>query len=147
MTHVTFMKHFKGALSIKVWEPLLYSLTPWLQSPKVHHRTYKTSPPTPILNQLDRNCIHPAFPKSQCDPFLSSTPRSSDWYHSFGISNQNLVHFPLLSHACHMSRPLYSHRFDLPNNIWEGVKNKKLLIVLLNPFPCYIFPLSSKYCL
>jgi hypothetical protein len=29
-------------------------------------------------------------------------PQFSKWLLSFGLSHQNLVHFPVLSHACHM---------------------------------------------
>jgi hypothetical protein len=32
-------------------------------------------------------------------------PWSSKWSLSFWLSHQNLVHIPLLSHACYMSRP------------------------------------------
>jgi hypothetical protein len=36
------------------------------------------------------------------EPILPSTRRSSDCSLSSGLSHQNLVHFSLLSHACHM---------------------------------------------
>jgi hypothetical protein len=51
------------------------------------------------------------------DPILPSTPRSSVWSLSFGLSHQNLVQLSLLSHACHMSRPPHSPWFDLSNYI------------------------------
>jgi hypothetical protein len=35
------------------------------------------------------------------DPTLPSTPWSSEWYLSLGLSHQNLVHFSLFFHACH----------------------------------------------
>jgi hypothetical protein len=40
-----------------------------------------------------------------------------------------------------MSRPPHSPLFDLPNNIWGGVQNMKLLIVQLSAFSCYFIPL------
>jgi hypothetical protein len=40
-------------------------------------------------------------------------PRRSNWSLSVGLFHQNSVNFPLLSHTCHMSRPLHSPWFDL----------------------------------
>jgi hypothetical protein len=44
-------------------------------------------------------------------------PWSSTWSLSFWLSHQNLVHFPPLSHACHMSRP--------PHSLVLGIKRWK----------------------
>jgi hypothetical protein len=43
--------------------------------------------------------------KIQSGTILLSTPWSSEWSLSFGISHQYLVQFFILSHACHMSCP------------------------------------------
>jgi hypothetical protein len=48
------------------------------------------------------------LPKIHSDHIFPPTPWSSKWSLSFGLSHQNLVHFSLLSHACHMSRPPHS---------------------------------------
>jgi hypothetical protein len=42
-----------------------------------------------------------------------------------------------------MPRPPHSPWFDLPNNIWGGEQNMKLLIVQLPPFSRYLVPLRS----
>jgi hypothetical protein len=66
-------------------------ITPWRKSPKVHHRIHSSSPPVPILSQL--NPMPPAnLPKIHSDPILPFTPWSSEWSLSFGLSLQNLVH-------------------------------------------------------
>jgi hypothetical protein len=89
--------------------------TPWRYNLKVHHRTHIISPPpVPILRQLNQLHIPQTnLPKIHSDPVLPSTPRSPEWSLSFGISHQNLVHFTLLSYACHIPRLPHSH--PLPN--------------------------------
>jgi hypothetical protein len=62
-----------------------------------------------------------------------------------GLPHQNLVHFSLLPHACHMSRPLYSPLLDLPNDIWGWVQIMKLLIVQLSSFSRHLIPFWSRY--
>jgi hypothetical protein len=74
-------------------------------------------------------------------------PPSSKWSLSFGLSHQNLVHFPPLSHACHRPCPPHSPLFDLPNDIWWWVQIMKLLTVQLSPFSHCLIPLRSKYSL
>jgi hypothetical protein len=59
------------------------------------------------------------------------------WSFEWPLSHQNPVYFPLLFHACHMSRPPHSSWFDLPNNICGWVQIMKLLIVQLPLFSCY----------
>jgi hypothetical protein len=105
------------------------------QEPKIHHCTQNSPPPVPVLRQS--NPIHTPqanLPKIQSDPIFPPTPWSSQWSPSFGLSHQNLAHFSLLSHACHMSRPPHSPWLDLPNDIWGWVQIIKLLIVQLHPF-------------
>jgi hypothetical protein len=96
-----------------------------------------------MLSQLNPLHIPPAnLPKIHSDPFLPSTPRSSEWSFSFGLSHQNLVHFSVLSHACHMPRPPQCPWLDQPNDIWRWVQNMNLLIVKLPPFACKVFSLE-----
>jgi hypothetical protein len=67
------------------------------------------------------NPIHPppqdSLPKIHSDSILPPTPWSSERSLSLGPSHQPLVHFPLLSHACHMHRPPHSPWLYLPNDI------------------------------
>jgi hypothetical protein len=65
-------------------------------------------------------------------------------FFSFGLSHQNLVHIPLLSHACHMPRPPHSPWLDLPNNIWWWVQIMKFLNVQLPSFYRHLIPFTSK---
>jgi hypothetical protein len=118
--------------------------TPWRQNPKIHHRIHNSPRPVPILSQLDTLYTPPAnLSKIHSDPILPSTTWSFKWSLSLWLSHQNPVQFPLLSHACQMSRP--PHSFYLPNNIWGWVKNMKLLILQLPPFSCYFTPICSKH--
>jgi hypothetical protein len=107
---------------------LINYLTPWRKNPKVHHRTHNSPPPVPIPSQS--NPIHTPqanLPKIHSDPIFPPTPWSSQWPLSFRLSHQNLVHFSLLSHACHMPRPPHSAWLDLPNDIWGRVQIMKFL--------------------
>jgi len=47
--------------------------------------------------------------------------------------NQNTVCNSHLSHACYMSRPSHTPWFDSPNNIWQSVEVRKLLITQFSP--------------
>jgi hypothetical protein len=62
-----------------------------------------------------------------------------------GFPHHNPLHFTVLSHACHMSRPPHSPWFDLTNDIWVWVQNMKLLVVQLPTFSCYFITLWSKH--
>jgi hypothetical protein len=87
------------------------------------------------------------LPKIHSDPILPSTPWSSKWSLSFRLSHQNLLHFSLISLACHMPCPPHPPWLDPPNDIWEWVQTMKFLIVQLYPFSSHhpsfvkIFPL------
>jgi hypothetical protein len=54
--------------------------------------------------------------------------------------HQNPVHFTLLSHACHMSRPPHSPSFDLPNDIlgWVQALHCATYSVLPSPYPTLV---------
>jgi hypothetical protein len=84
------------------------------------------------------------LPKIHSDPILPSTPRSSGWSLSFGLSHQNLVHFPLPPMRATCSAHLIL--FDLICLIILGwLEIMTLLIVQLTPFFRHIIPLRSKY--
>jgi hypothetical protein len=53
------------------------------------------------------------------------TPRSSEW--------PLTCRFSLLSHAYHVSRPIYPHGVCHSNYIWEGVQIRKVLIMQSSP--------------
>jgi len=86
------------------WTP---ELTQRCQNPKkVHHRIHKSPPPVATLaSWIHSTTLQPVSLRSILNP---STPRSSEWSLSFGLSHQNLAHFSLLSHACYMPRPPHS---------------------------------------
>jgi hypothetical protein len=114
-------------------------LTPWRQNLEVHHRIHNSPPKVPSLRQVKPFHTLPAYlPKIHPNPILPSTPRSSEWSLSFGLSHQNPAQFSPLSHACHMPRPPHFPRFDLPNDMWWRVQIMKLPIVQLSP----LFPSS-----
>jgi hypothetical protein len=108
----TYGTAHRKCLKSLIWG--LTKLTPWRKSPKVHHRTHNSPPPVPVLRQS--NTIHTLqanLPKIHFDPIFPPTPWSSKWSLSFWLSHQNLVHFCLLSYACHMPRPPHSPWLDL----------------------------------
>jgi hypothetical protein len=53
----------------------------------------------------------PRPPSQYSYPILPSTRRSSEWFLSFRIPRQNLVHFSVPFHACHMPRPPHPLHF------------------------------------
>jgi hypothetical protein len=79
------------------------------------------------------------------DPIRSSMPQSSEWSIFFGLSHRNLVHFSLLSHACHMPQLPHFPWLDLPNDTKGWVQNMKLLTVQLPSFSCYFWKLLCVY--
>jgi hypothetical protein len=78
---------------------------------------------------------------------LPSTPRSSEWSLSFGISHQILLHFSVLFPARHMPRSPHSPWFDPPNDTCGWVQIMKPLLVQLSPFSSHFIPIWSKYLL
>jgi hypothetical protein len=61
-----------------------------------------------------------------------------------GFPTKTLYTFSLLSHVCHMSRPLHFPWFDVSNDIWGWVQIMKFLIVQLLRFSCYVILLQFK---
>jgi hypothetical protein len=111
--------------------PTRASLNPWRQYTQVPRLIYKSPPLVPNLSQLDPLYTPPAYlPKSHSEPILPSASWFSNWSLSFWLSYQNVVHFPLLSHACHMSRPPHFPWCDVLNTILGWVQNMKLFIAL-----------------
>jgi hypothetical protein len=95
----------------------------------------ESTPPPPQPISLTR--IH-------SDPMLPSTPRSSERSLSFGLSQQNHVHFSLLSDACHMPRPPHYPSFDLNTNYEAPHCAIFSILLLLHSSYVQIFP--SLYC-
>jgi hypothetical protein len=160
-TDGSFLQHW----ITDTWWGILYStpteLTPWsrvlldkprvrsaspeipriLRNPKAHHRVNKSSPPAPILSQM--NSIHipkPYFPKMHLNGILSSTPRSFQWSPPFRPPNQNFVCTSDLPHARHMPRPSHPPCFDHPNITGWRVQTMQLLIMQFSPTSCYFIP-------
>ena len=51
----------------------------------------------------------------------------------------------LLSHAYHVSRPIYRPGVCRPNYIWGGVQIRKVLIMQSSPVSCFFLRLRFKY--
>jgi hypothetical protein len=92
---------------------------------------YSQEPTTaPYPEPTESNLHHPAYlAMSHPDYIVTSMPRSSEWSLFHGLSHQNLAHFSVLSHMCHMPRPPHCPWFDLPNDICGQVQITELLIV------------------
>jgi hypothetical protein len=72
-------------------------------------------------------------------------PLSSAWSLPFRFPDQNFVCISHLFHACCMSHPSHTPRFDHPNNIWRSVQVMKLLIMKFSSVSYHFLPLRSKY--
>jgi hypothetical protein len=102
---------------------------------------YSQEPVTSPYPEPTGSTVHPlpaSVPNLRSILIPSSHLRlgSSKWSLSFGLSHQNLVHFSLLPHACHMHRPPHSPWFDLPNNgdeykLWSSLLCNFLHFLLL----------------
>jgi hypothetical protein len=99
---------------------------------------------------LKPNLPPPAsLPKIHSDLILSSTVKSSECSLSFDFPTET-IYTSLLSHACHMSHPPHSSRFDLTNDIWRWIQVMKLLIrinqlIFLMEMYCVFFCVGSKF--
>jgi len=103
-----------------------------LWNSKVHYRIYKSSPPVPILSQIN----------------LDNAPHPTSWESILILSSHPHLGFPcgLLPsgfptktlhapppHMCYMPHPSHSSQFDHQNNIWWGVQIIKLLNISFHP--------------
>ena len=105
-----------------------------LWNPKVHYRVYKSSPPVPILSQIN-SVLAPQFHflKIHLNIVLSSIPGSSKWSFSLRFPHHNPLYTSLLPSTCYMSRPSHSSRFNHANNIWWKVQIINFLIMWFSP--------------
>ena len=86
-----------------------------LWNQKVQYHLYKSSPPVPILSQIDP--VHtPTFHFLQIhlNIILLSKPGSSKWSLSLRFPHQNPICTFSLPHTCYMPCPSHSSRFDHP---------------------------------
>ena len=111
-----------------------------------HYRNHKCPPSVPILSDLIP--VHkptPHFLKIQLNIILPSMHGSPKWSLSLKFCHQNPVYaFPII-HTRYMARPSHSSRFFHLDNIGWGEQILQLLIMLLPPLPCYLFPTMPKY--
>jgi hypothetical protein len=97
---------------------------------KVHYRAHKNPPLDSILNQPNPvRFIDPCLLKEDLNVILSPTPRSSQWFPTFGSPNQNPVNTSPLPHACYMSCPPHPPSFNHPNNIRWRIQAVKFIIM------------------
>jgi hypothetical protein len=64
---------------------------------------------------------------------------------TYRFSYQNTVFISLLSHAYHVSRPIYPTGVCHPNYIWGGVQIREVLIMQSSPVFCFFLCLRFKY--
>jgi hypothetical protein len=64
---------------------------------------------------------------------LPSTPRSSKWYISIRVPNQNSVCTSPVSRWCYKPLPYYSSWFDRPTNIRRGTQIMKFRTAEISP--------------
>jgi len=85
------------------------------------------------------------FSKVRSNIILPSTPRSSEWSLSFGISDQNFVCISRLSRAYFIDRLSHPPRYCQLNNIFWSVQVMKLLVMQSPPASCHFLPLRTKH--
>ena len=83
-------------------------------------------------SQAYATCLYPG--PAQSSPYTQShlrqihpnihpsTPRSTQWSPSLRFPHQDPIHFPLLTHTCHMPSPSHSSRFYHPHDVGWGVQ-------------------------
>jgi hypothetical protein len=119
---------YQDALCISnyLYNNVTYSVAPEPKVPSPHSQQSETG----SYPESTESTLHfQPFSKSSILIHLPSTPRSSEWSVSFGLSHQ-IVHLSLLSHVRYTGPP-HSSWLDQPNDIWGWVQITKLLIVQL----------------
>lgn len=100
------------------------------------------------MNHITSDVFTPHYP-SNCylNPFntFPFTPRSSEWLLTCRFSCRNTVFISLLSHAYHVSLPIYPPGVCHSSYNWEGVQIRKVLIMQSSPVSCFFLRLRFKY--
>jgi hypothetical protein len=85
------------------------------------------------------------FPMIHFSIILLCTPRPSEWFLSFMVSNRNCVGIACLLDMRYMLGPSHSHWSDCPTNISWRSQFMELLIMQISPASCNSIPTMSKY--
>ena len=113
----TYLTPRNGILHEKLTVPQPVKKFPaFYVTPKVHYRIDDSSPPAPILSQINPVRAFPShFLNINFNIILSSMPASSKWAPSLGSLHQNpICTFP---HTCYMPCLCSSSSFDNPNDM------------------------------
>ena len=97
-----------------------------LWNPKFRHRIHKCQPPVPILDQIyPVHALTLHFLKIHLNTILPSTPGSSKWYFSLGVSHHNPVYSSTRLRLCYMPCPSYYSQFDYPKKIGKEYRSSR----------------------
>jgi len=88
-----------------------------LWNPKAHYRIHWSTPPVPVLSQLDPVQTPTSHFLKIHLIILPSIPGSPKWSLNLKFPYQNPVYAFPLPHTRYMPRPSNSSRFNQPNNI------------------------------
>jgi hypothetical protein len=133
-----------NCVHVRILHTYCNQVTPLHQNLKIHHCLNKSSPPVPILSQLNPVHTPPAIsPRSILIPSSDLCLGVLSALYPLGFPAR-ILYTSLLSHVCHMPCPPHSPWLHL-SNIWGWGHIMKLLIVQLPPFSCYFITVRSKY--